>query len=69
MGKLILMLEQKLWTPGNKLRVLEQKWVGGWVNLVTGIKEGTDCMEIWVLYTNNESWNTTSKTNDLLYGD
>ena len=32
---------------------------GGWVNLVMGIKEGMYCMEHWVLYTNNESWNTT----------
>jgi len=23
----------------------------------------------WVLYANNESWNTTSKTNDAMYGD
>jgi len=26
-------------------------------------------MEHWVLYANNESWNTTSKTNDVTYGD
>ena len=26
-------------------------------------------MEHWVLYANNESWNTTSKINDVLYGD
>ena len=37
--------------------------------LVMGIKEGTYCMENWVLYTNNESWNTTSKTKDVMYGD
>ena len=42
---------------------------GGWVNLVVGIKEGTYCcMEHWVLHVNSESWNTTSKTNDVLYG-
>ena len=34
-----------------------------------GTKEGTDCMEHWVLYANSESWNTTSKTNDVRYGD
>jgi len=34
-----------------------------------GIKEGTFCMEHWVLYANNESWNSTSKTNDIMYGD
>ena len=33
------------------------------------IKEGMYCMEHWVLYTNNELGNTTSKTNDVLYGD
>ena len=43
--------------------------MGGWASLVMGIKEGMYCMEHWVLYANNESWNTTSKTNDVLYGD
>ena len=38
---------------------------GEWVGLVVGIKEGTYCMEHWVLYINNESWNTASKTNDV----
>ena len=42
---------------------------GGGVNLVMGIKEGTYRMEHWVLYTNNESWKTTWKTNDVLYAD
>ena len=37
--------------------------------VVVGIKEDTDCMEHWVLYVNNESWNTASKTNDVLYSD
>ena len=37
--------------------------------LVMGIKKGTDYMGHWVLYANNESWNTTSKTNDVLNGD
>lgn len=35
-------------------------------SLVMGIKEGTDCMEHWVLHVNNESWNTASKINDVL---
>lgn len=39
------------------------------MSLMAGIKEGTDCMEHWVLYENNESWNTTSKINDVLYGN
>ena len=57
------MNHERLWTPGNKLRVLEGR-VGGWASLVKGIKEGTCCKEHWVLYANNES-----KTNDVLYGD
>ena len=40
---------ESLWTPGNKLRVLERRGVVGWVSQVVGIKEGTDCMEHWVL--------------------
>ena len=40
---------------------------GGWGNRVMGIKEGMCCDEHWVLYTTNESLNTTSKTNDVLY--
>ena len=37
-------------------------------NRVMGIKEGKYCNEDWVLYVTNESLNTTSKTNDVLYG-
>ena len=43
--------------------------VGDWDMSVMGIKEGTYCMVHWVLYTTNESWNFTSKTRDVLYGD
>ena len=43
--------------------------VGNWDRALMGSKEGTYCMEHWVLYPNNESWNTTSKTKDVLYGD
>lgn len=32
--------------------------VRGWVSLVVNIKEGTYCMEHWVWYIKNESWNT-----------
>lgn len=39
-----------------------------WVSLVMGITEGTDHMEPWGLYANNELWNTTLKTSDVLYG-
>ena len=52
---------ERLWTPRNKLRILEGWGVWEWVTLVMGIKEGMDCMEHWVLYKNNDSWNTTSK--------
>jgi len=58
------MNHERLWTPRNSLRVLEGRGVGECVSLVMGIKE-----EHWVLYKNNESWITTSKTNDVLYGD
>ena len=61
--------QERLWTPRNKLRVLEGRRVGRWVNLVMCTKEGTYCMEHWMLNVNNESWNTVSKTNDVLYGD
>jgi len=40
----------------------------GW-GLKKLVPEGTYSMEDWVLYANNESWNITSKTNDVLYGD
>ena len=63
------MYHERLWTLRNKLRVLEGRWMAGWVSLVVGIKEGTYCMEHWVLYINNESWTTASKTNDVFYGD
>ena len=60
------MNHERLWTPRNKLKVSEGREVGGWVSPVMGIKEGTYCMEHWVLYANNESWNTITKTNDVL---
>ena len=60
------MNHKRLWTLGNKLRVSEGFGVGDWDSLVMGSKEGTYCMEHWVLYVNNESWNTASKTNDVL---
>ena len=56
------MNHERLWTLGSKLRVSEGRGEGDWDRPVMGIKEGTYCMEPWVLYANNESWNTTSKT-------
>ena len=55
---------ERVWTPRNKLRVSERR-----VSPVMGIKEGTYCREHWVLYASNESWNTISKTNEVLYDD
>ena len=49
---------ERLWTLGNDLRVSEGRSVGRWVSPVMGIKEGTYCMEHWVLPANNESENT-----------
>ena len=62
------MNHERLWTLENKLRASEGREVEDWDRPVMGIKEGTYCMEPWVLYANNESWNTTSKTNDVLHG-
>ena len=55
------MNHERLWTLGNKLRASEGRGVGDWERPLMGIEEGTYCMEHWVLYANNESWNTTSK--------
>ena len=63
------MNQERLWTLGNKLRASERTGVWDWDRQVMGIKEGTYCTEHWVLYANNESWNITSKTKDILYGD
>lgn len=35
----------------------------------TPVKEGTYCNEHCVFHANDESWNTTSKTHEVLYGD
>lgn len=56
------MNRERLWPLRNKLRVWR-----GWVSLVVGVKEGPCCVEHWVLHLKNESWNTTSKTKDVLY--
>ena len=55
------MTHERLWTLGNKLRASEGRRVRNWDRLVMGIKEGMYCMVHWVLYTNNESWNTMLK--------
>ena len=60
---------ERQWTLQSKLTVLEGRGLGGWVSLVMGIEEGTFRMEHWVLCTNNESRNTISKTNDVMYGE
>ena len=40
--------------------------MGGWVKWVTSIKEGT-CDEHWVSNVSDESLNSTSETNIILY--
>ena len=54
---------------GKQTEGFRREGLGHWDRPVTGIKEGTYHMVHWVLYTNNESWNITSKTKDTLYGD
>ena len=39
----------------------------GWGNWVMGIKEGIGCHEHWVLYATDESLNSTSETNNIVY--
>ena len=54
---------------GKQTEGSEGRGVGDWDRLVMGSKEGTYCIVHWVLYASNESWNFTSKTRDVLYGD
>ena len=63
------MNHKRPWTLGNKLRASEGEGVVDWDRPLMGIKEGTYCMEHWVLYASNEAWNTTSITKNVLYGD
>ena len=63
------MNHERLWTLGNKLRASAGRGLREWVRLVMGIKEGMYCMVHWVLYVTNGTWNFTSKTRDVLYGD
>ena len=63
------MEHERLWTLGNKLRASEGRGVGEWDRLVMSSGEVTYCMVHWVLYATNQSWNSTSKTSDTLYGD
>ena len=54
-GKLeVEVSHERLWTLKSNLRVLKGWGVGGWGNQVVGIREGTDCMEHWVWYKNNQ---------------
>ena len=41
--------------------------MGAWAKWVIDIKEGTCWDEHWVLYINDESLNSTPKTNTILY--
>ena len=60
---------QKTMDSGKQTEGFRGEGVGDWDRPVMGIKEGTYCMVNWVLRANNESWNTTSKTKDILYGE
>uniref|UniRef100_A0A452SU97 All-trans-retinol 13,14-reductase n=1 Tax=Ursus americanus TaxID=9643 RepID=A0A452SU97_URSAM len=60
--------EAELKDPGTEEEELG-RGVGEWDRLVMGSKEGTYCKVHWVLYATNESWNFTSETRDVLYGD
>ena len=62
------MNHKRLWTPGNKRRVLEGIGVGGHVSLMMGIRRAEIAWSTDIMC-RIESWNTTSKTNDVLYGD
>ena len=42
------------------------RW-GEWAKWVMGTKEGTCCVEPWVLYVGDESLNSTPETNITLY--
>ena len=52
---------------GKQTEGFRGKWGGDWERPVMGIREGMYCMVHWVLYANNESWSTTSKTKDVEY--
>ena len=54
---------------GKQTEASEGRGAGDWDRTAMGSKEGTYCMEHWVLYANNESWNIASETRDVLYGD
>ena len=62
------MKHERLWTLRNKLS-FRGEGVGEWDRLVMLSKEGMYCMVHWVLYLTNETWNFTSKTRDVQYGD
>ena len=63
--------EEKLWETikyKKQTEIMLEVWQEGrWGNWVMGIKKGMWCDEHWVLYATDESLNTTSNTNDVLY--
>ena len=63
------MNHDRLRTPGNKLRASEGMGMGDWDRPVMGVREGTYCMQLWVLYATNEASNFTSESGDVLYRD
>ena len=57
----------RLLTKENKLIVTRGEVGRGWVEWVVEIKEGTCCDEHWVLYTSDQSLNSTPETSITLY--
>ena len=47
--------------------LLEGRWVGVGIKWMMGIKEGTCCVEHWVLYVSDESLNSIPEVNITLY--
>ena len=58
---------QTMRDSGKQTEGYRREGLGGWGSWLMGIKECKCWDEHWVLYTTNESLNTTSKTNDVLY--
>ena len=60
---------KRLLNTENKLRVAEGLWVGGWAKWLRGIKEDTCWDEHWVLYTGDESRESTPAIIIALYAN
>ena len=52
---------------GKQTEGFRREGLGDWDRSVMGTKEGTYCMEHWVLYATNEASNFASESRDVLY--